>query len=80
MENRNEIEMKGDNELSIGRNMDQGQGFVCWLYVEMACYRLKDGNVLRETGRERKVFSSLSATAPFLDQARPCFGTPILTI
>ena len=29
MENRNEIEMKGDNELSIGRNMGQGQGFVC---------------------------------------------------
>ena len=29
MENRNEIEMKGDNELAIGRNMDQGQlGFV----------------------------------------------------
>ena len=29
MENRNEIAMKGDNELAVGRNMDQGQGFVC---------------------------------------------------
>ena len=28
-ENKNEIEMKGDNELAIGRKMDQGQGFVC---------------------------------------------------
>ena len=29
MENRKEIAMKGDNELAIGRNMDQGQGVVC---------------------------------------------------
>ena len=45
MENRKEIAMKGDNELAIGRNMDQGQGFVCYLFLEMACYRLKDSNV-----------------------------------
>ena len=45
MENRNEIAMKGDNELAVGRNMDQGQGFVCYLFLEIACYRLKDSNV-----------------------------------
>ena len=28
MEKKNEIEMKGDIELSIGRNMGQGQGVV----------------------------------------------------
>lgn len=53
---KNEIEMKGDNELSIGRNIGQGHA-----------------KAMRESWRERKFFSSFSTTAPFLDQARPCF-------
>ena len=62
--------MKGDNEISIGRNMGQGKGFVCQPFIEIACYRLKDSNALREIWRERKLFYSFSTTAPFSRQAR----------
>ena len=38
MENRNEIEMKGDSELATGRNAkctSQSQGFVYLLFLKM---------------------------------------------
>ena len=68
--------MKGDNELSIGRNMGQGQGVVCKLFLKMACHRLKDSNALREswrTGVRESSFLLSPPPPPFLDQARPCF-------